>query len=89
MIISSSFSTETEGILFIVSLSEWGGRPGVRRGRVGGSDVALECWNDFQFLKPSMPLSYSNPIKGSWQKNTLLILIYSLSRMKYVNPHKF
>ena len=43
VIISSSFSTETEGILFIVSLSEWGGRPGVRRGRVVGGVMWL--WN--------------------------------------------
>ena len=59
------------------------------KGGGGGNDVALECWKDFQFLKTSMPLSYSNPIRGSWQKNTRLILIYSQSRMKYVNPHKF
>lgn len=48
---------QTRGEKVVVECGDggWGG---------GRGDVAkLWVWNDFQFLKPSLHLSYSNPVR--------------------------
>ena len=72
VIINSSYSTETECSDFLFAYVNGvadQGREGSRGVCWGGGgrgvcDVAkLWVWNDFQFLKPTLHLSYSNPIR--------------------------
>ena len=58
MIVNSSFSTETERSDLLFPYLN-----GVRGGGGGGDVAKLWVWNDFQFLKPSLHLSYPIPIR--------------------------